>query len=128
MIRAGGRAGFTLTEVIVALLVLEIGLLAVAGLVSLSNRTLNRAVGMERAVAAMQAVTDSLARLGTVDEGERSTFGPTIRWRPAGGRHGLRWIVLQALAADPSSADSAEVLLEARFGLLPVGPGEEPSG
>lgn len=128
MTRACGRAGFTLTEVILALLVLEIGLLAVAGLVSLSHRTLNRAVRVERAVAAMQAVTDSLARLGTVDEGESSRFGPTIRWRQEGGEHGLRWIRLEALATDSSSADGAEVLLEARLGLPPAGPGEETPG
>lgn len=110
------RGGFTLVEVIVALLVLELGLLAVAGLVSLSTRTLGRAVRVERAVAAIQAVADSLVGADEVDEGERSAPGTVVRWSPVDGEvGGLRWLRLRA--SPSGTADTATVLVDVRLGV-----------
>lgn len=54
------RRGFTLLEVVVALLVLEIAAVGVAGTLTLAARTLGRAERLERAVAVVEGVLDSL--------------------------------------------------------------------
>lgn len=55
--------GFTLIEVLVALVVVSVGLLGVAGSTALTTRTLAGAETQERAVGAMADVLDSL-RMG----------------------------------------------------------------
>ncbi len=65
------RAGFTLVEVVVALLVLEVGILGAVGTLLLASRTLTRAEAVERGVLETESVLDSL---------ERGAFsGPGVR-------------------------------------------------
>jgi Tfp pilus assembly protein PilV len=75
------RSGFTLLEVVVALLVLEV---AVVGLVSslvLASATFTRAESLERAVAAAEGVLDSLAATPSVQaDSLRHPGGGTLRW------------------------------------------------
>ena len=81
------RGGFTLVEVLVALVVLEVGLLGVAGTLLVAGRTLGRAERGERAVASMAWTLDSLA----------------AGWSPGQGRDSLAWGTLEwTVAADGS--------------------------
>lgn len=74
-------AGSSLVEVVVALVVLEIGVLAVLGLLLLAGRTLARAALLERAVSVSEVVVDSLLRSQAVGAGERTEPPVRIRWR-----------------------------------------------
>lgn len=56
-----GRGGFTLVEVVVALIVLELGVLGVLGTLVVASETLRRAERLERATSRADAVVDSLA-------------------------------------------------------------------
>ena len=96
---AARRGGFSLVEVLVALLVLELGLLGVAGLVLFSGRLLVRAERAERALYAAGDVADSLSVFGASGEGERSVPGGRIRWRVTDERDGLP--LVQIRATDP---------------------------
>jgi len=80
------RSGFSLVEILVALVVLQIGLLATSALALEGLRTLRRAEVTERTGWMVRSVADSLLPLDTVDPGEREIDGLRIRWRPAGGR------------------------------------------
>lgn len=75
------RSGFTLLEVVVALLVLEV---AVVGLVSslvLASATLTRAESLERAVATAEGVLDSLAATASIRaDSVPHSGGGTVRW------------------------------------------------
>jgi Tfp pilus assembly protein PilV len=75
------RSGFTLLEVVVALLVLEV---AVVGLVSslvLASATFTRAESLERAVATAEGVLDSLAATTSiVADSLRHSGGGTVKW------------------------------------------------
>ena len=97
--------GFTLVELLVALVLLEVGLLGVAGTVILASRTLSRAEDRERAVTRAALVLDSLG--GTGGGGSGAWTGPwgELRWsRHADGRielevvtrHGRPWVVQDA--------------------------------
>ena len=72
--------GFSLIEVIVALLVLEVGVMGVAGSFLLASRLMTRAEVMEATVAAMEGVLDSLSGGASEGEGyvEHATGG--VRW------------------------------------------------
>lgn len=59
------RRGFTLIEVVMALLVLEVAVLGVLGTLILADRTARRAERLARATGRVEAVLDSL-RLGAV--------------------------------------------------------------
>lgn len=77
----GRRRGSSLLELILALLLFEVGLLAVAGMVLLGQRTLTRAQLTMRGTVAARRVGDSLLATGAMGEGEIA--------RPWGG---LRWV------------------------------------
>lgn len=64
------RDGFTLIEVVVALLVLEVAMVGVVGAFALASSTLTRAEILELQVAAAEGVLDSLA--GRVSPGADS--------------------------------------------------------
>ena len=74
-----GCAAFTLVEVVVALVVLEVCVVGVASLLALASATLTRAERLESAVATAEGVLDSL----------RATSSPVDGRQPAGGG----WIV-----------------------------------
>jgi prepilin-type N-terminal cleavage/methylation domain-containing protein len=76
------RAGFTLVEVLVALVVLEVGLLGVAGALFLAARTMNRADAIERGVGVVELVLDSLRSRGAAGAGSARWEGGDVRWRP----------------------------------------------
>lgn len=73
--------GFTLVEILVALVVLEVGLLGVVGSLVLAARTLDRAVLLERGVAQVARVHDSLAVSGAaVGSGSFATADGVVTW------------------------------------------------
>ncbi|MEX0979645.1 MAG: prepilin-type N-terminal cleavage/methylation domain-containing protein [Gemmatimonadota bacterium] len=76
----GNSAGFTLIEVVFALVIFTVGLLGVAGMVNVAARTLNGARAMAWAVASAAEVADSLAFWGASGDGERLWPEGRVRW------------------------------------------------
>lgn len=74
------RAGFTLMEVVVALLLLEVGVLAAAGTLQVASRTLAEAERLERAVVEAGGVLDSLGRVSGPSAGSRSLPFGEVAW------------------------------------------------
>lgn len=75
------RRGFTLVEVLVALVVLEVGLMGVVGTLLLAAGTLTRARRIDGATAALERVYDSLSSAGAVSSrGRLSMESAEIRW------------------------------------------------
>ncbi len=72
--------GFTLIEVVVALVVLEISLVGAAGMLELASSTLARAEALESAVAVAEGVLDSLKQAASVEPGARSFGGGDVVW------------------------------------------------
>jgi type II secretory pathway pseudopilin PulG len=72
--------GFTLLEVVMALLVLEVAVLGVTGALALASRTLGRAERMERAVALAEGVLDSLDRVAAPVDGAHGYEGGEVLW------------------------------------------------
>lgn len=80
------RRGFTLVEVLVALLVLEVGLLGVVGTLVLAAATLADAAELERAVTVMEAAYDQAARGVGPADGQVPVGAGWVRWsRDASG-------------------------------------------
>ncbi len=75
-----GRRGFTLVEVLVALVILEVGLLGVVGTLVMASRTVTLASLHERGVGAVESVLDSLASLTGTGSGVRSVPGGAVSW------------------------------------------------
>lgn len=95
--RGCGEKGFTLVEVVVALLVLEVGLLGVAGTLILAARSLSGARRTDAAAVALERVYDSLSRGGAATPEGRVPLGPAeVRWEASGGGGVLtvRYVVL----------------------------------
>ena len=72
--------GFTLVEVLVALVIFEVGLLGVVGTLVLASRTLTRAVLLERAVGQVESVLDSLAHAPGGGSGRLPGVGGGLVW------------------------------------------------
>lgn len=72
--------GFTLVEVLVALIVLEVSVVGVFGTLALASATLTRAEILERAVARTEGVLDSLRRGSEPGRGERSFGSGDVLW------------------------------------------------
>ncbi len=80
------RRGHTLIELVVALLVLEVGLLGVVGTGVLAARFVTRAEILEWGVAEVQRALDSLSAVGAAAGRHRQPSGPgELRWRVRGG-------------------------------------------
>ena len=79
------RRGFSLVEVIMALLILQVGVLATLTLTISALHTLRRAEDLERSISAIRLVADSLGAAGGNGVGQ-TVLGPVVvRWRPAAG-------------------------------------------
>jgi prepilin-type N-terminal cleavage/methylation domain-containing protein len=75
-----GRGGFTLVELVLALVLLGIGLLGSAALMIHSQGLMRRAETREWAASIALSMADSLARLGTATEGERLHPRGRVAW------------------------------------------------
>ncbi len=75
--------GFTLIEVLVALVILEVGLLGVVGTLVLASSTLARASLLERSVGEIESVLDSLVDSPGIGVGNRAAPGGTLSWSVA---------------------------------------------
>lgn len=74
------RSGFSLVEVLVALIVLELGVLGVLGTLALATETLRRAEGLERATSRVEAVIDSLSAGSSADTVTEAFADVRIAW------------------------------------------------
>ncbi len=80
-----------------ALVILEIGVLAVVGMVIGASRTLNEAQAREWGTAVASAAADSLALFGFTGPGEQDSELGRVRWEgSAGGSGGLVHIRIQS--------------------------------
>ena len=80
-----GRRGFTLVEVLVELVILQVGLLGVAGQIGVAHSMLDRAVRLEWAVAVAESVADSLSRFGYSGRGSIELAAGRVGWEPWSG-------------------------------------------
>lgn len=101
------RRGFTLVEVLVSLVILEVGMLGVVGTLWLAAVTLSRAERTERGVAELEWAYDSLAATRLPESGLREGDRGTVRWQVLGADIHLEYA---------AGGDSALVVLEARTG------------
>lgn len=74
------RRGFTLVEVVVALLLVEVVVFGGIGLLAIASSTLTAAEELERAVALAEGVLDSLSLAPARDDGAASYLGGEVRW------------------------------------------------
>jgi hypothetical protein len=77
-----GEGGSSLIEVIVALLLLQVGLLATAGMVLSAQRVLSRARTLQRGVLEAVRSADSLREWGWTTGGERVFPWGRVEWLP----------------------------------------------
>ena len=103
----GAREGFSLLEVLVALVVLEVCLLGVAGLLTLAANEIAGAVQLERVAAEGAEVADSLARARERRSGESLRGDWLVRWEVVEGE-GFH------LSARLARARRADAVLELR--------------
>lgn len=85
--------GFTLVEVLVALVVLEVGLMGVVGTLLLAAGTLTEARRTDAAAVALERVFDSLSTVGIAGgSGRVDLGGAEVLWTATGaGRVTLRY-------------------------------------
>ena len=81
VLRAGG---FTLLEVLVGLVVLEVALLGAVGTLTLAQRLLSSAELIHLATQGTAEVADSLEKAGSVQAGGLITDWGRVRWSPLG--------------------------------------------
>lgn len=74
------RPGLGLVELVVALTVLSVGVLGLAGAAVFAQRTFATADALERAADAAAAVLDSLVHEPAPQPGERAGQGAIVRW------------------------------------------------
>lgn len=100
--------GFTLIEVVVALVLLEIGLLGVVGTLLLATRTLTEAELTMRAAASAAQVADSLGAHGFGGPGVAGFPGGVVRWEAAGGAAGAVVVATDTLGDTLARLDVAD--------------------
>jgi len=76
--------GFSLVEVLIALVVLEVGLLGAVGMTLQAQRTLRVARTLESVSQAVAGLADSLVRVGWSGPGSRVTDEGELRWSREG--------------------------------------------
>jgi type II secretory pathway pseudopilin PulG len=101
------RSGFSLLEIVVALVLLQVCLTGVVGLFTLASARLARAVLVERAAAELAAVADSLSLAGAAGGGEALRG----RWRVTWSVAGSVAVLSASLADDPERTPLVEVRL-----------------
>lgn len=104
------RAGFTLVEAMLAIVLLCTGLLATAALGTVSLRSWRRAGELAAAVVAAGEVADSLGIFGVSVGGSRQYPWGALTWDdpvPLGGR--LLQVVIRASAHDSTRAELLRV-------------------
>jgi hypothetical protein len=74
------RSGFTVIEVVVALVVLEVGLLGTMGILTEASRVSRRAATLELGIAALEGVADSLLAVGWGGDGGLSMDEGELQW------------------------------------------------
>ena len=79
-----GRHGFSLVEVLVALLILEVGLMGAVGMTVQAQHTLRVALAHEAVSQVVEALADSLTRFGSTGAGHREMDGGELRWSVEG--------------------------------------------
>jgi len=84
--------GFTLVEVVIALVLLQVGLAAALGLLALAEATMRRAESLEHANTIADGLADSLWGEVVVSEGAIERGGVSARWEPS--TKGLRLEVI----------------------------------
>jgi len=72
--------GFTLLEVVVALLLLEVAVMGAVGTLTIASRTLGEAERLERLTTEAEGVLDSLAGVATPGSGARTVPAGTLEW------------------------------------------------
>ena len=93
-----GKGGFSLLELVIALLLFEIGLLAVAGMILTAQRTLKRSALILRGTVEAVRMGDSLLEAEVVEGGEVELAWGWIGWVQEGSAYaGLK---VWALASD----------------------------
>lgn len=127
------RGGFTLVEVIVAVVLLAVGLLASVSMVSLAARTLGEARRISLAAAAAESLADSLLRSGRADAlGRREYPWGVLRWGPGGRPGESRVVAIDSAPVEPEAAGGpmggGTILVELFLRLPAPAPssGEEP--
>lgn len=111
------KGGFTLLELLVALAILQIGLLGTAALFLQAQRALIRAEATTRGILEAELVADSLARAGETGGGSLNTDWGEVVWTPAVDDVG-GLVVLAVAASVADTVYSSRVLV----------PSSEPSG
>ena len=74
------KSGFSLLEVIVALVVLEVAVLGAVATVVVASRTMTEAEAIERTVSALEGTADSLSMAATPGQGDKNVAGGRIHW------------------------------------------------
>jgi hypothetical protein len=95
------REGFSLVELVLALVVFQVGLLATAGMVFLAQQNLLRAEVTVRGILEADLVADSLEGIGEVGSGRRPYRWGEVSWAPASDEiGGLNVIAFSTLLGD----------------------------
>ncbi len=93
--------GFSLVELVLALLVFQVGLLATAGTVLLAQRNLLRAELTVRGILEAGLVADSLEELGEIESGLRPYLWGEVSWASASDEiGGLTVVAFSTLLGD----------------------------
>ncbi len=74
------KSGFSLVEVLVALVVLEVTILGAAGIVVVASNTMTEAEVIEWGVSAVEGTVDSLSVRATPGRGYKDMAGGRIHW------------------------------------------------
>ncbi len=82
---SGRRRGLTLVEVVVGILVLQVGLLAALGVVLVAERTMTRARTLEATAWRASALRDSLGAVDSITGGGDTTASVGAFWLPTTG-------------------------------------------
>lgn len=119
------RAGFTLLELIFALLIFQLGVLATAGMVHMAQRILMRSHLTVRGIIEARWIADSLASGSTMGEGTRSYPWGDISWAPASDELGGVSVVAFVPALGDTVAELRAVMIPVASTVLTVGGGPE---
>ena len=74
------KSGFSMVEVLVALVVLELVILGAVGMMVVASTTMSEAEVIERAVSALEGTADSLSQQATIGQGSKEVAGGRIEW------------------------------------------------